>query len=144
RSAIITLGHSLDEHGRLVAEETTYIRSAVTATRVLAMSLPNPQSASLFDTAQYEHLDRGVPEPKIERLVQIGGGASKFGSSMARVAAITSSTAIEMKLSAAARQLALTAGAISEAASGVSLGVPAVNLITFLSVEDVSEEISKA
>src|SRR5690242_15464661 len=40
RSAIIAFGHSLDEHGQLVAEESTYIRSEVKAMRVLAMSLP--------------------------------------------------------------------------------------------------------
>jgi hypothetical protein len=135
RSAIITFGHSLDEHGQLVSQESTYIRSEVKAMRVLAMSLPNPQSASLFDKAAYENLDQGVPETKVQRLVEIGGGASNFGNSIAQVAEITSSTATEMKVSAAARQLALTAGAISEAASGVSIGAPAVNLVTFLSLE---------
>ncbi len=135
RSAIITFGHSLDEHGQLMAEETTYIRSEVKAMRVLAMSLPNQRSLSLFNRAAYENLDQGVPEPKVERLVQIGGGASNFGNSIAQVADVTSSTATEMKLSAATRQLALTAGAISEAASGTAIGVPAVNLITFLSLE---------
>jgi hypothetical protein len=103
--------------------------------RVLAMSLPNQQSATLFGEAAYENLDQGVPEAKIERLVQIGGRASKFGNSIAEVADLTSSTAAEKQLSAATRQLALTAGAISEAASGVSIGAPAVNFITFFSVE---------
>ncbi|MBV8357530.1 MAG: hypothetical protein JO189_06280 [Deltaproteobacteria bacterium] len=103
--------------------------------RVLAMSLPNPQSATLFGDAAYENLAQGVSEPKIERLVQIGGRASKFGNSIAEVADITSSTAAEQKLSAATRQLALTAGAISEAASGVAIGAPAVNFVTFFSVE---------
>jgi hypothetical protein len=103
--------------------------------RVLAMSLTNSQSARLFGDAPYENLVQGVSEPKIERLVQIGGRASKFGNSIAEVADITSSTAAEQKLSAATRQLALTAGAISEAASGVAIGVPAVNLVTFFSVE---------
>ena len=135
RSAVIAFGHSLDEHGQLVEEESTYIRSEVKAMRVLAMSLPNPQSASLFNDVRYENLDQGVPEPKIERLVQIGGRASNFGSSIAEVADITSSTAAETKLSAATRQLALTAGAISEAASGVAIGVPAVNFVTFVSLE---------
>jgi hypothetical protein len=128
-------GHSLDEHGQLVTEETTYIRSEVKATRVLAMSLPNSQSAGLFNTAAYEHLDQGVQEPKVERLVQIGGRASQFGNSVAQVADLTLSTASEKQLSAVTRELALTAGAISGAASGVSVGAPAVNLITFLSVE---------
>jgi hypothetical protein len=73
RSAIITFGHTLDQHGQLIAQESTYIRSEVTAMRVLAMSLPNPQSATLFGDATYETLAQGVAEPKIERLVQIGG-----------------------------------------------------------------------
>ena len=94
-----------------------------------------PQSAGVFNHAAYENLDQGLPEAKIERLVQIGGRASKFGSSIAEVADITSSTAAEKKLSAATRQLALTAGAISEAASGVAIGVPAVNFVTFVSLE---------
>jgi hypothetical protein len=135
RSAIITFGHTLDQHGQLIAQESTYIRSEVTAMRVLAMSLPNPQSATLFGDAAYETLAQGVAEPKIERLVQIGGRASKFGNSIAEVADITSSTAAEQKLSAATRQLALTAGAISEAASGVAIGAPAVNFVTFFSLE---------
>jgi hypothetical protein len=135
RSAIITFGHSLDEHGQLVSQESTYIRSEVKEMRVLAMSLPNPRSASLFNKGAYVSLDQGVPETKVQRLVEIGGEASKFGDSIAQVAEITSSTATEMKLSAATRQLALTAGAISEAASGVSIGAPAVNLITFVSLE---------
>jgi len=135
RSAIITLGHSLDEHGQLVAEESTYIRSEVKSMRVLAMSLANPRSATLFADAAYENLDQGISEPKIERLVQIGGQASKFGNSVAEVADLTSSTAAEKKLSAATRQLALTAGAISAARSGVSIAAPAVNFITFFSVE---------
>jgi hypothetical protein len=135
RSAIITFGHSLDEHGQLVAEETTYIRSEVKAIRVLAMSLPSPQSASLFNQAAYANLDEGVQAARVERLVQIGGGASKFGNSIAQVADVTSSTATEAKLSAATRQLALTAGAISEAAGGTGIAAPAVNLITFLSLE---------
>ena len=135
RSTIITFGHTLDQHGQLIAQESTYIRSEVTAMRVLAMSLANPQSATLFGDAAYETLAQGVAEPKIERLVQIGGRASKFGNSIAEVADITSSTAAEQKLSAATRQLALTAGAISEAASGVAIGAPAVNFVTFFSLE---------
>jgi hypothetical protein len=135
RSAIMTFGHSLDQHGQLIAQESTYIRSEVKAMRILTMSLPNPQSATLFGDAAYENLAQGVSEPKIERLVQIGGRASKFGNSIAEVADVTSSTAAEQKLSAATRQLALTAGAISEAASGVAIGAPAVNFVTFFSVE---------
>jgi hypothetical protein len=135
RSAIITFGHTLDQHGQLIAQESTYIRSEVTAMPGLVMSLPNPQLATLFEAAAYENLAQGVSEPKIERLVQIGGRASKFGNSIAAVADITSSTAAEQTLSAATRQLALTAGAISEAASGVAIGAPAVNFVSFFSVE---------
>jgi hypothetical protein len=62
RSPIITFGHSLDEHVQLVAEESTYIRSEVNALRILAMSLPNPLSASLFQHAADGNLDLGVPE----------------------------------------------------------------------------------
>ena len=136
RSATITFGRALDDHGQLLVEESTYIRSEVKAMRVLAMSLPNSQSASLFSQGAYDNLAAGVEVPKIERLVQIGGAASKFGKSVAQVADITSSTASEKELSAATRQLALTAGAISEAAGGSSMGgSAAVNLVTFISLE---------
>jgi hypothetical protein len=99
------------------------------------MSLPNAHSATLFGDTAYENLAQGVAEPRIERLVQIGGRASKFGNSIADVADITSSTAAEQKLSAATRQLALTAGAISEAAGGVAIGAASVNFVSFLSLE---------
>jgi hypothetical protein len=136
RSATITFGQALDDHGRLLVEESTYIRSEVKAMRVVAMSLPNSQSASLFSQGAYDNLAAGVEEPKIERLVRIGGAASQFGKSVAQVADMTSSTASEKKLSAATRQLALTAGAISEAAGGASMGgSAAVNLVTFISLE---------
>lgn len=136
RAATITFGRALDDHGQLLVEESTYIRSEVKAMRVLAMSLPNSQSASLFSQGAYDNLADGVEVPKIERLVQIGGAASKFGKSVAQVADLTSSTASEKELSAATRQLALTAGAISEAAGGASMGgSAAVNLVTFISLE---------
>ena len=136
RSATITFGNALDDHGQLLVEESTYIRSEVKAMRVLAMSLPNSESASFFNQRAYDNLATGVEQPRIERLVQIGGAASKFGKSVAQVANITSSTASEEVLSAATRQLALTAGAISEAAGGTSMGgAAAVNLITFISLE---------
>jgi hypothetical protein len=56
RSAAITFGSALDDHGQLLVEESTYIRSEVKAMRVLAMSLPNSQSASLFNHGAYENL----------------------------------------------------------------------------------------
>jgi hypothetical protein len=136
RSATITFGHALDDHGQLLVEEGTYIRSEVKAMRVLAMSLPNSQSASLFSQGAYDNLAAGVEVAKIERLVRIGGAASKFGKSVAQIADLTSSTASEKELSAATRQLALTAGAISEAAGGSSMGgSAAVNLVAFISLE---------
>jgi len=135
RSATITFGHALDDHGQLLVDESTYIRSEVKAMRVLAMSLPNTQSASLFGQGAYDNLAAGVEEPKIERLVRIGGAASKFGKSVAQVADLTSSTGSEKELSAATRELALTAGAISEAAGGSSIGSAGVNLVTFISLE---------
>jgi hypothetical protein len=141
RSAAITFGRALDDHGQLLVEESTYIRSEVKAMRVLAMSLPNSQSAGLFNQGAYENLAAGVETPKIERLVQIGGAASKFGNSVAQVADLTSSSSSEQKLSAATRQLALTAGAISEAAGGASMGgSAAVNLITFISLEEYRKQ----
>ena len=136
RSATIRFGRALEDHGQLLVEESTYIRSEVKAMRVLAMSLPNSQSGSLFNQRAYDNLAVGVEQPRIERLVLIGGAASKFGNSLAQVADITSSTASEEVLSSATRQLALTAGAISEAAGGTSMGgTAAVNLITFISLE---------
>ena len=136
RSATITLGRALDDHGQLLVEEGTYIRSEVKAMRVLALSLPNSQSASLFNERAYENLAAGVEVLKIEHLVQLGGAASKFGRSVAQVADLTSSSASEKQLSAATRQLALTAGAISEAAGGTSVGgAAAVNLVTFMTLE---------
>jgi hypothetical protein len=106
--------------------------------------LPNSQSASLFNQGAYENLAAGVEEPKIEHLVQIGGAASKFGKSVAQVADITSSTASEQELSAATRQLALTAGEISKAAGGASLGgAAAVNFITVHFSRAVSEAVPR-
>jgi hypothetical protein len=64
RSATITLGQALDDHGQLLVEESTYIRSEVEAMRVLAMSLPNSESASLFNQGAYENLASGVEQPK--------------------------------------------------------------------------------
>jgi hypothetical protein len=135
RGAAITFGRSLDAYGQLLAEESTYIRSEVEAMRVLAVSLPNQQSESLFNQADYERLANGVQEPRIQRLVQIGGAASNFGKSLADVADLTSSTASEKVMSAAARQLALTAGAIGNLAAGVSVGAAGVNFITFVSTQ---------
>jgi hypothetical protein len=135
RRATITFGRSLDDHGQLLADESVYLRAEVKALRVLAISLPNQQSESLFHREVYKDITSGVPEPRIQRLVEIGGAASKFGGSLAQVAEVTSSTADEQILTAAIRQFSLTAGAIAEAAGGSSIGMPAVNLITFISAE---------
>ena len=99
RSATIGFGQALEDHGQLLVEESTYIRSEVKAMRVLAMSLPNSQSGSLFSQRAYENLAVGVEQPRIECLVQIGGAASRFGKSLPQVADITSSTASEEVLS---------------------------------------------
>jgi hypothetical protein len=135
RDATITFGRALQAHGELVANETTYIRSEIKTMRVLAMSLPSERSAALFNKRAYNNLGRGVSEPKIQRMVQIGGAAGKFGGSLARVADVTSSTADEKIFSAATRELFLTAGAIGSATSGVAIGSPAINLLTFLSMQ---------
>jgi len=103
--------------------------------RVLAMSLPSAQSATQFNLEAYKNLGNGLSEPRIQRMVQIGGAAREFGGSLAKVADLTSSTADEKIFSAATRQLLLTAGAIGSAASSVNVGAPAVNALTFLSTE---------
>jgi hypothetical protein len=135
RDATITFGRTLQAHGELVANETTYIRSEIKTMRVLAMSLPGARSTALFNEQAYKNLAKGVSEPKIQRMVQIGGAAGKFGGSLAKVADITSSTADEKIFSVATRELFLTAGAIGSAVSGVTIGSPAVNLLTFLSMQ---------
>ena len=103
--------------------------------RVLAMSLPNVKSATLFNQGAYKDLGNGLSEPRIQRMVQVGGAAGKFGGSLAKIADMTSSTADEKIFSAATRQLLLTAGAIGNAASSINVGAPAVNVLTFLSTE---------
>jgi hypothetical protein len=135
RAAAISFGRSLQDHGRLITEETTYVRSEVKAMRVLALSLPNAQSAALFDQGGYKNLAIGLPEPKIQQLVKIGGAAETFGESLAKVADLTSSTSEEQIFSAATRQLVQVAGAIGKAASGVSVGAPTINLVSFTLTE---------
>jgi hypothetical protein len=135
RDATITFGRALQAHGELVANDTTYIRSEIKTMRVLAMSLPSAQSATLFNQEAYKTLGNGLREPRIQRMVQIGWAAENFGASLAKVADVTASTADEKIFSAATRELLLTAGAIGNAASGVEVGAPAVNLLTFLSTQ---------
>jgi hypothetical protein len=135
RAATITFGRSLQDHGELVSDETIYIRSQAKSMRVLAMSLPSAESAALFNQEAYKNLGTGLSEPRIQTMVQVGGAAGKFGGSLAKVADLTSSTADEKIFSAATRELLLTAGAIGNAASDVNVGAPAVNALTFLSME---------
>jgi hypothetical protein len=131
RAATITFGRSVQDHGALISDETVYLRSEIKTMRILALSLPGQQSLALFSQGSYRSLANDLPEPRIEKMVQIGGAAGKFGESLAKVADLTSSTADEKIFSAATRQLIQTAGAIGNAASGVSVGAPAVNLLTF-------------
>jgi hypothetical protein len=135
RAATISFGHALEDHGQLITEETTYIRSEVKAERVLVLSLPNAQSAALFNQGGYKNLAAGLPEPRIENLVQIGGAAGKFGETLAKVADLTSSTADEKIFSTATRQLIQSASAIGNIAGGVGVGAPVVNLATFTLTE---------
>jgi len=131
RDATITFGRALQAHGELVANETIYIRSEIKTRRVLTMSLPGARSAALLNHGAYKNPASGLPEPRIQRMVQIGGAAGNFGKSLAQVADLASTTADEKIFSAATRELFLTAGAIGNAASGVTVGAPAVNLLTF-------------
>jgi len=132
RAATITFGRSIQDHGALITDETVYLRSEIKTIRILALSLPGQQSLALFSQGSYKNLANDLPEPRIEKMVQIGGAAGKFGESLAKVADLTSSTADEKIFSAATRELIQTAGAIGNAASGVSVGTPAVNLLTFI------------
>jgi hypothetical protein len=135
RAATITFGRALKTHGELLSEETTYVRTQITAMRALAMSLPSAQSAKLFQQGAFENIRTGLSEPRIQRMVQLGGAASDFGGSLARIADLSSSTADEKLFSTATRQLLLTAGGIGNLASGITIGAPTVNLLTFLFTE---------
>jgi hypothetical protein len=135
RAAAIELGDSLSSYGQLLAEETSYIRSEVKQLRVLEVSLPAPRSAQLFDERKYAMLGEGLDQKRLERLVQLGGAAEKFGIRLARTADITSSTAEEKLFFTASHNFVLIAGSVAEAAAGVSIGAPAVNLVTMLSTD---------
>jgi hypothetical protein len=135
RSAVIEYGHSLNDHGQLLAQEATFIRSEVKLTRVTILSLPNAQSLALFNEGSYQDLGLGVPESRIQKLVQMGGAAGNFGNSLAQVADVTSSTAREKIFSAAMREFVQVVGAVTEATSNVSLGSPVVNLVSYMSTE---------
>jgi len=131
RAATITFGRSVQDHGALISDETVYLRSEIKTTRILALSLPGQRSLATFRQGSYRSLASDLSEPRIEKIVQIGGAAGKFGGALSKVADLTSSTADEKIFSAATRELIQTAGAIGNAASSVSIGAPAVNLLTF-------------
>lgn len=119
---MITFGRSLDEPGNWWRRRATI--SVPRNQCAICHELAAAQLASVFRQSAYEDLAQDIPEQKIRRLAQLGGGASRFGKSIAQVADITSSTVSGKELSAASRQFALTAGAISEAANGVFGGCP--------------------
>jgi hypothetical protein len=122
-------------YGQLLADETSHIRSQVKEMRVLALSLPNERSAKLFAEGQYRDLGEGLNERKLERLIALGGGAGKFGDSMARVANLNSSTAEEKIFSSRAHNFVLVASSLVEGLSNVSVAAPVVNVVTFISTD---------
>lgn len=122
-------------YGQLLADETSHIRSEVKEMRVLAMSLPNDESAELFSEGQYRNLGEGLNEQRLEKLIALGGGAEKFGSSLATVASLNSSTAEEKIFSTTAHNFVLVASSLAEGLSNVSVAAPAVNMVTFMSTD---------
>lgn len=135
RAATIEFGRSLSLYGRLLADETSHIRSEVKEMRVLALSLPNDTSAQLFSEGQYRKLGEGLNERRLEKLVALGGGAERFGSSLARVADLNSSTAEEKIFSSSAHNFILVASSLAEGLANVSVAAPAVNIVTFMSTD---------
>jgi hypothetical protein len=135
RAATIEFGRSLSMYGQLLADETSNIRSEVKEMRVLALSLPNEGSAQLFSERRYTKLGEGLNEPRLEELIALGGGTEKFGSSLARVADLNSSTVEEKIFSSTAHNFVLVAGSLAEGLANVSVAAPAVNLVTFMSTD---------
>lgn len=135
RTATIEFGRSLSVYGQLLADETSYIRSQVKEMRVLAVSLPGDNSARLFSEEQYKKLGQGLNEPKLEKLVALGGGAEQFGNSLATVASLNSSTADEKIFASTAHNFVLVASSVAEGLANVSIAAPAVNLISFASTD---------
>jgi hypothetical protein len=60
RASAIEFGGALSTYGRLLAEETSYVRSEAEQMRVLAMSLPSAPSAQLFDNGGSSRLAEGL------------------------------------------------------------------------------------
>jgi hypothetical protein len=135
RAATIEFGRALSMYGRLLTDETSHIRSQVKEMRVLALSLPNDRSAALFSRGAYAKLSDGLNEQRLEKLVALGGGAERFGDSLARVADLHSSTADEKIFSYTAHNFVLVASSLAEGLANVSVAAPAVNLITFMSTD---------
>lgn len=135
RAATIEFGQSLSTYGHLLASETSHIRSEVKEMRVLALSLPNQQSAELFSQGGSLELGAGLNERRLEKLVAVGGGAQKFGKSLAKVADVNSSTAEEKIFSSTAHNFVLVAGSLAEGFANVTIAAPAVNMVTFISTD---------
>jgi hypothetical protein len=132
RASAIEFGGALSTYGRLLAEETSYVRSEAEQMRVLAMSLPSVRSAQLFDNGGSSRLAEGLDEPRLERLTRIGGAVEQFGTALAKVADVNSSTTDERIFSSVARNFVHVAGTIAEALSEAKVGAPAINLVTFV------------
>jgi hypothetical protein len=135
RAASIEFGKSLAVYGKLMAEETSHVRSEVKHMRVLALSMPSERSRQLFAQGGYTRLGEGLDEPRLEKLVALGGGADRFGSSLAKVADLNSTTADEKLFSTASYNFVLVASSLAEGLANVSVAAPAVNLVTFASTD---------
>jgi hypothetical protein len=136
RAATIQFGRTMAMYGQLLADETSHIRSEVKEMRVLALSLPSDRSAKLFSEGRYRNLGEGLDERRLEKLIAAGGGAEKFGNSLARVADLNSSTAEEKIFSSTAHNFVLVASSLAEGLSNVSVAAPAVNMVTFVSTDN--------
>jgi hypothetical protein len=132
RASTIEFGSSLSIYGQLLTEETSYVRSEVEQMHVLAMSLPGKPSAKLFDNSAGFRFADGLDERQLERLTRIGGATERFGTALAKVADLNSSTTDEKIFSTVANNFVQVAGSVAEAFSEVSIGAPAVNLVTFV------------
>jgi hypothetical protein len=132
RASAIEFGSSLSIYGQLLTEETSYVRSEVEQMHILAMSLPGKRSAKLFDNSAGFRFADGLDERQLERLTRIGGATERFGTALAKVADLNSSTTDEKLFSTVANNFVQVAGSVAEAFSEVSIGAPAVNLVTFV------------
>lgn len=95
RASAIEFGSSLSIYGQLLTEETSYVRSEVEQMHILAMSLPGKRSAQLFDNNAGFRFADGLDERRLERLTRIGGATERFGTALAKVADLNSSTTDE-------------------------------------------------